>query len=281
MLGQLAPYLERPTLYAQSSHKFWDDAHISKGMLAEHLNPASDGATRNHQFVARSAAWIAEQFTPKNYPILLDLGCGPGIYAEKFAIAGYDVTGIDLSVRSIDYAQQHIESKPYQATYVCRNYLTLDDEDAFDIITLIWCDYGVLPPEDRSTLLKNIYRALKDGGVLIFDVFTTQRYASIEEQKHYAYFPTEGFWHPEEHLCLHATFRFDGNITLNQAIVVTNDAPRCYNIWERYFTQTELQEELKQAGFAHIDFYGDVAGATCQAESHTLCAVAHKKRRRK
>ena len=31
--------------------------------------------------------------------------------------------------------------------------------EQFDLITLIWCDFCVLSPENRATLLKNIYHA--------------------------------------------------------------------------------------------------------------------------
>ena len=43
---------------------------------------------------------------------LLDLEvCGPGLYSELFAESGYQVTGVDFSKRSIDYAQRDLHEK--------------------------------------------------------------------------------------------------------------------------------------------------------------------------
>ena len=37
---------ENPPVYAGSTKAFWDDEHISKGMLAAHLDAEHDGASR-------------------------------------------------------------------------------------------------------------------------------------------------------------------------------------------------------------------------------------------
>ena len=53
---------------------------------------------------------------------LLDLGCGPGIYAELFYQYGYQVTGIDLSKRSISYAQASAKQKGFDIIYLRSDY---------------------------------------------------------------------------------------------------------------------------------------------------------------
>ena len=66
-------------------------------MLEAHLNPEIDLATRKLDFVRQSAEWIAQTADPAVRPRLLDIGCGPGIYAELFCQNGFDVTGLDFS----------------------------------------------------------------------------------------------------------------------------------------------------------------------------------------
>ena len=87
-------------------------------MLKAHLDPEFDGASRKLDFIEKSVAWITERIPPADYPLLLDIGCGPGIYAEMFTKKGYQVTGVDFSKRSIDYAQQSAFSK--KAKYFIR-----------------------------------------------------------------------------------------------------------------------------------------------------------------
>lgn len=110
--------LERPPLYAKSKAAFWNDEHISKQMLKAHLEPEFDGASRKLNFIEKSVAWVAELVPSSNYPLLLDIGCGPGIYAEKFSKMNYHVTGIDFSKRSIDYAQKSALCQRLEISYL-------------------------------------------------------------------------------------------------------------------------------------------------------------------
>lgn len=64
---------------------FWDGPHISKQMLKAHLALDYEGASRKQSFIDRSAAWISALVPSMNYPLLLDIGCGPGLYAERFS----------------------------------------------------------------------------------------------------------------------------------------------------------------------------------------------------
>ena len=272
----MTSYLGRPALYAPSTAAFWNDEHISKGMLSAHLNPDHEGASRQPEFVQQSVDWIASLFSPKTHPTLLDLGCGPGIYAEKFHQAGFHVTGIDLSERSIEYAKNEAQRKQASINYRCQNYLDLKINHAFDVVALIYCDYGALIPEDRKQLLANIYRALKPSGMFLLDVFSDHHFSKKKENQTYDYFPKGGFWLEKAHLCLQASYQYDEKINVDQYIIVSNDTINCYHIWEQYFSRAKLNQELKQAGFINMNYYDDIRGHQNIADSHTLCATARK-----
>jgi 2-polyprenyl-3-methyl-5-hydroxy-6-metoxy-1,4-benzoquinol methylase len=72
-------------------------------MLEAHLNPDWDVASRKHSYINRSVKWLSGVI-PANGEIL-DLGCGPGLYAKILSGMWYDVTGVDFSKRSIAYAK--------------------------------------------------------------------------------------------------------------------------------------------------------------------------------
>jgi 2-polyprenyl-3-methyl-5-hydroxy-6-metoxy-1,4-benzoquinol methylase len=267
---------DRPKLYEPSSAKFWDDEHISKGMLEAHLNPEVEAATRKLDFVDRSASWITSLAMKQEYTELLDLGCGPGIYAERFYKKGFRVTGIDLSHRSVDYARASAKQKNLHIFYLCQNYLELDYQEQFDVVTLIYCDFGVLSDADRNSLLKRIFRTLKPGGTLIFDVFTPNSYKDVKESKNYSY-QEGGFWNKNPHLCFDLLYRYDEcNTFLHQYVISTAASTQCYNVWEHTFTVEELERDLKEAGFGAVNFYGDVAGAALMEASDTICVAAGK-----
>lgn len=277
MHEKLMTYLkQRPKAYAPGVPEFWNDPHISKGMLKAHLDSDMEAATRKLEFVRRSAEWIGQIADPQIRPRLLDLGCGPGIYAELFHRNGFDVTGIDLSPRSVAYARVHAAQERLDICYRCQNYLDLDEDAAFDVITLIYCDFGVLSGDDRKRLLRKIDKALKPGGLFIVDACAMKQYESWEEKRTWSY-SDGGFWSEQPYACLYSFYRYDDcRVFLEQYVIVTKDDVRCFNIWNHGFTSEELEADLKAAGFDVVSFFGNVAGEGLTEDSIAICAVAHK-----
>lgn len=122
MLKQLFEHFEKPALYSPSTSTLWDDQHISKGILEAHLQPDLEAASRSHDFIDQSVAWIADRTPSDTYRNLLDLGCGLGLYAERLDAKGYEVTGIDFSKRSISYATENASKKNRDINYHYKNY---------------------------------------------------------------------------------------------------------------------------------------------------------------
>ena len=273
----LLKYLEkRPAAYEVTGLKFWDDPHISKGMLAAHLNTELESATRKLDFIKKSVDWIKEITDGENRKKLLDLGCGPGIYAELFAERGFDVTGIDISGRSIDYAKENTVKKRSNIKYYQKSYLEMEYSEEFDIITLIYCDFGVLNPEERKILLKKIYKALKPGGMLIFDVFSEKEYQMKEENTSWSY-NNGGYWSENPYVCLYSFSRYDeAAVFLEQYVILEKESVKCYNLWNKAFSAEELHRDLGEAGFHKCGFYDDISGKNFTENSNVICAAAYK-----
>ncbi|MDL2225829.1 methyltransferase domain-containing protein [Eubacteriales bacterium OttesenSCG-928-M02] len=275
MYQKLLVAVQRPALYEKTPVRIWEDDHIAQQMLQAHLNPHTDGATRNHGFVTQSAGWIGALCPPKDYPRLVDFGCGPGIYGNLFSNSGYVVTGLDINPHAVCYAKGKAKEQGHGADYRVADYLTVELEEQYDIATLIWCDYGALDLEERKTLLQNIFRTLRPGGVLLLDVFTQHAMDGMESTR-YAYQEEGGFWSPLPHLVMEATHWYTGGVLCRQAVIVTEEQIAQYNIWEHYFSEEELVGELAAAGFTIEGLYGDVAGAHYEETSPILCALAKK-----
>jgi len=272
--AELFRLLLPPPLYAPGPEPFWDDEYISGRMLEAHLDPGSDGASRNHEFIRRSAEWIAALTEAPEGKKLLDLGCGPGLYTGIFREKGFSVWGLDLSRRSIDYAERNTAP---DIVYQCGNYLTLPFPEEVDLATMIYCDFGVLPPEDRKSLLRKVHAALAEGGMFVFDVFTPDQYAETTENESVEYAAHGGFWSPSPYFCITQRRSYEEYTTfLRQIAVLTEESCRAYHIWEHVFTPDELRTELEEAGFSAVRFHGDVAGATWTGRGKTLAAVAVK-----
>jgi SAM-dependent methyltransferase len=277
MLQAIRNYIDRPALYAPGTSTFWDDAHISMEMLRSHLDPEQDGATNNHMFVRRSVGWIAEAAPVQTHPALLDLGCGPGIYAELFDAAGYTVTGVDFSRRSIEYAQKSARATRRPITYRYGDYLMLDYNNQFDLVTMINCDFGALSTENRANLLSKIHAALNAKGLFIFDVFTPSKFADFTEGRRWEY-ALSGFWSAAPYLALNTHYRYDEAHTfLRQHIIITDQTAACTNLWDHAFTESELKKDLNHAGFHIRGVYGDIAGSPAALDGEIICIVAEKR----
>lgn len=271
MIDKLFAFLKRPVLWQRSSEPFWDHEHISKGMLEAHLNPDFEAASRKHSDIERSVQWLSTVIVKDGK--ILDLGCGPGLYTKPLSEMGYDVTGIDYSKRSIAYAK----SQDTKTHYIYKNYLELDYAGAFDAITLIYCDYGALTLSERRTLLPKIYSALKPGGLFIFDVFTEESYKNKREVNSWSLCENGCFWSPQPHICLDATYLYEGNtVSVDQHIVITNDSIHEYLTWDTAYTAQRLADELSPFGFEIQAMFDDVCGKPYTGTGNTLCFVAVK-----
>jgi SAM-dependent methyltransferase len=266
---------KRPTLCERSGEQMWDDEHISKGMLEAHLNPNWDAASRKPDFIDRSVEWLHSIITDGS--AILDLGCGPGLYAKRLSDLGYRVTGMDLSRRSIAYAKEHDN----KSEYVLGNYLEMDYENCFNAVTLIYCDYAPLTQSERKILLDKVLHALKPGGLFIFDVFTPKAdwWAGANEAQTWTLYENGGFWCEKHHVHLSGRYSYlDNTVEVNQNIIVTEDGAREFMIWNAVFTVESLLTELAGAGFSVSQLVGDMCGKEYTEDSDTICVVLRKER---
>ncbi len=280
MLKSLIPFLERPPLNTKTTVPFWDDEHISKQMLKAHLDPGFEGASRKLAFIDKSAIWIKEIAPPSKYRQLFDIGCGPGIYAERFAQMGYQVTGIDFSKRSIDYAMESAKKRDLDIHYLYQNYLTMDLNCNYDFSTMIYCDYGALSTEDRITVMTAVYRHLKPGGRFLLDVFSMAKYSDFEEKQTWEICQNGGFWRKESYIAFNGCYRHPENLTLEQTSIVHDTGAISYYLWNTCFTREMLMKEATDVGFRVCEVFGDVAGSTYRADNTTLSILLEKKMER-
>lgn len=271
MFTDLQEYLKRPALFERTEEKFWNYPHISAQMLQYHLNPNTDAASRKPEFIKCCAEWISSLPLPEGAS-LLDIGCGPGLYTKQFAERGLRVTGLDFSESSIKHARTYDP----KSEYIMQDYLEMNFSNAFDVITLIYCDYPALIPEERNELLRRVYRALKPNGLFVFDVFTSLSHAGRRENKSWAMYPNGGFWSAKPHICLGAGYFYGETVAVDRTVVIEDQAVRCYNIWDACFNKESLLAEVSPAGFSELGFYSDATGTPYSDESPTICAVLIK-----
>jgi 2-polyprenyl-3-methyl-5-hydroxy-6-metoxy-1,4-benzoquinol methylase len=220
-IKEIIKIVGNPKLYDKGKDIMWTDKHISKYLLEAHINPEIGVASRTSEDIDKTVDMIDQLIKPESK--ILDLGCGPGLYTERLARKKHKVTGVDFSKNSIEYAIQQRDKNQSDVKYINCNYLELDFDDKFDLIIMIYCDFGVLVPEERITLMKMIHKSLKPGGIFLFDAINEQTIARINFNSSWE-MSESGFWSSTPYICLNKIFHFEENkATLDQHIVIDDN----------------------------------------------------------
>lgn len=252
----------RPEIYEPGTAIMWNDPWISTQLLPFHLDEKLDIASRLPGYIDRTVDWIIKTAPGSGEKPLniLDLGCGPGLYAERFAVKGHKVTGVDLSRNSIDYAAGSAEGKGLDISYICSNYLDLEiDPQSFDLIIMIYCDLGVLVPQDRTRLLATVRKGLKKGGLFIFDVLNDRNFETKISPDSWSC-GEKGFWCETPHLVLSKNHVYEKEkVVLEQHVVADDsDEVNIYRFWTHFYNHGKLKDFLEASGFSARSFHEDI-----------------------
>jgi SAM-dependent methyltransferase len=102
--------------------------------------------------------------------LVVDLGCGSGIWARELTDAGYHVLGVDLSPAMIELARQRVPEADFQVGSVfqlrmpcCRAVTALGE-----VFNYLFDPNNSLPTLRR--VCEGVFDALPPGGLLVFDV---------------------------------------------------------------------------------------------------------------
>jgi len=276
-LSLLNSLQQKPEPFTPGEPLFWDDPHISISLLETHLNPTIDQASRRPETVDASVDWIMQVLGLQPGDSIIDLGCGPGLYATRLALNGLTVTGVDYSRRSIAYANAFAEEFSLGITYRYQNYLTLEDEARYDAVLLIFGDYCTFNPDQRRQILANVHRALKKGGHFVLDVSTRLHREKYGAKKVWTV-SQGGFWRPGPHLVLEQGFDYpDSKIYLDQYVVLEEDGKvSVYRNWFQDFDREMIVHELSMGGFDVQGVWSDLTGTPYSETSEWIGVRATK-----
>ena len=138
-------YINELKLYQKGNEVIWTDEYISKSLLNAHLEESNDAASRRLEKRIAIVNWINKNTKPNSK--IIDLGCGPGLYANELGKLGHNVLGIDFNKESINYANINNILKD-KIEYKYCNYLHEKINGKYNVAMMIYCDFGVLIPDE-------------------------------------------------------------------------------------------------------------------------------------
>jgi len=221
--------------------------------------------------LAAELPFIERQLQAVEARRVLDAACGTGRHAIALAKHGYVTVGADLSAPMIERARENAAAGQVDARFEVAGFgeLAARVGGNFDALLCLGNSLPhVLNAEDMSQSLADFGAALRPGGLLLiqnrnFDAVLSRRERWMEPQTY-----REGsiewlFWRfydfePDGRLTFNMiTRRREGEGDWRQQIVSTR-------LWP--LTQAELTAALAAAGFRDITCWGDMQGASFDAE---------------
>ena len=185
----------------------------------------------------------------------VDLACGTGSVSVILARKGMEVTGVDLSEEMLTVAMEKVMDMEKPPRFVCQPLQELRLPRGVDlaVCALDSLDY-ITNPDDCKEAIRRVYKALNPGGIFIFDVNTPEKLRAMDGQVFLdedddVYCVWRGEFDRDTNICSYGMDLFQ----------------RRENVWERSFeehreyaySQEQLTEYLKAAGFTHIRVYAD------------------------
>jgi SAM-dependent methyltransferase len=202
-----------------------------------------------------------------------------GLWAKTARLAerGANVTGIDFSGSSIEYAKDIAAREQLNISYVNQNYLEFETEDQFDLVLMIMCDFCALSPTQREGLLRKFHEILKPRGLVLLDVYYLSAFEQKEEVTTYEVNQLNGFWSPNKYYGFLNTFKYDEEkVALDKYTIIELDCTRKVYNWLQYFAPEDLEREFLESGFSVTELYSNVAGTLYDCKSAEFTVIASR-----
>jgi len=210
-------------------------------------------ASRRRDAIAAQARYLADRFLPPTGGRVLDLGCGPGLYASHFLAHGRRYLGVDFSPASIGHARRAVGSP--DAAFVLGNVLDAPLNGPHDLALLLYGEFNVFPPDDAARLLARVREALSPGGTLVLEAQAPSVVRAVGQGPDTWSAARSGLFADTPYLCLVRNRWYAADATARQTFFVVDAADGGVEVMSsttRAWSENELAALLEEAGFAEI-----------------------------
>lgn len=271
---------ERPPAWSNGGNLPWNEPAFAQRMLREHLDQSHSAASRRDPERALQIEWLWEHLRLEAGSNLLDITCGPGLYALEFAKRGCNVLGIDFSPASIAYAQELAERE--EVTDRCKfieEDVRLGDwgSEKFDAATFIYGQLAVFPKDEAQALLTKAASALKPGGRLCVELLDQERV----DKKNSTWWHTDdsGLWGDRPYLHLGERFwDTEQMLSLERFQILDLESGRLDEVvlCDQSYAINEMVAMMKQAGFGEVKVFPHWDGKAIYDAQEWIVYVALK-----
>ena len=204
---------------------------------------------------------------------IYETSCGTGSLTCRLYDLGHDIVASDISADMLREAAQAAREAGRDITFVQQDMRSLEAGRKADAVVSACDGVNYIDAQGVRQFAGCAYRALKDGGLLLFDISTKAKLLSMDGQ---IYFDDS-----DDVTCLWKN-KFDaqaGTLTMDLTLFV-----RQGELFER-FSETHVQYAhetddlrcmIKQAGFSNVDVYEFLTKGPCTDTAQRAQFVCRK-----
>lgn len=250
---------ERPKPWDQGGNLPWNDPAFSGRMLREHLDDSHGAASRAAKERALQMDWLWKNLALEPDADVLDVTCGPGLYAVELARRGAQVEGVDFGPAAVAYARDlaRAEGVAPRCNFVEADVRGHDfGRERFDVALFLYGQLAVFPRHEARQLLATVAAALRPGGRLCVELLDQER---VDRQESTWWFTGEaGLWGDAPFLSLGERFWYEEEklsceryYTLHLETGEVDEILLC----DQTYAVEEMVDMMRSAGFSAVDVY--------------------------
>jgi SAM-dependent methyltransferase len=250
---------DRPEPWQGEGNLPWNEPDFSRRMLREHLDPSHGAASRVAAERALQIDWLWERLDLHPGDHVLDMTCGPGLYAVELARRGCSVTGIDFSPASIAHARQLAEAEGVaeRCLFIEEDVRGFKMEPAsFDAALFIYGQLAVFTREDAQALLREIAQSLKPDSFLAVELLEQEK---IDKKDSTWWFTADwGLWGDAPFLHLGERFwNADEELSIERFQIIHLETGEMTEIHlcDQTYSVGQMIARMEQAGFSRVAAY--------------------------
>jgi len=202
---------------------------------------------------------------------VLDACCGPGRHSVELAKRGFRVTSVDISPFLLNKAKSRAKKENVSVEWIQDDIRKFVKPDTFDLALNMFTSFGFFDDKsDDLRVLKNIFKSLKNRGILVMDSMCKERMARIFQ-------PTTSTELDDGSFLVQRHEIFDDwSRVRNEWILISKGKATSFKFNLTIYSGQELKQLLQNAGFSKVTLYGNLEGEPFRLDSTRLVIVAVK-----
>lgn len=271
---------EVPLPWEAGSDFPWDDLDFGRRALAEHLDDSHGAASRSARERNLQLDWLWNKLGLQPGMAVLDITCGPGLYAVELAQRGCTVTGIDINPAAVEYATKLAQRRAVagRCTFIQQEVRQMaPPPGAFDAALFLYEQLAVYSKEEAQSLLEKVTHSLKPGGRLCVELLNPD---NVDKKDSSWWFTDNtGLWGDMPFLHLGERIWDDeqaASIERYYILHLETGALKQYTLFDQTYPVDEMAQMMQRAGFGQVDHYLNWAGLPLYDASEWIVYVAQK-----